>query len=247
MQGRNDFIERLLENAGVTTGMRVLDVGCATGEVTQIVAKIVGETGEVIGVDMNQNLLDIAENNNHAPHVQFINADLYQLPESLGQFDVIVGRRILMYLPDVPQILTMLKSRLNPKGIMCFQESDAINGGVGGESLPEHQRAIQRVWSTIQHEGGDMHIGQKLYDLFLQAGITDVYVLAEALIQTSDNNDLQGLTEIMLPRMRKHGVVSEDFSVEEWKQQMHQEANSHDVAFIRDMAYGIIGRKSFQS
>ncbi|HEC2157842.1 50S rRNA methyltransferase [Staphylococcus delphini] len=243
MQGRNDFIERLLESAGIKAGMRVLDVGCATGEVTQIVAKSVGETGEVIGVDMNQNLLDIAENHNHAPNVQFINADLYQLPESLGQFDVIVGRRILMYLPDVPQILTLLKSRLNSKGILCFQESDAINGGVGAESLPEHQQAIQRVWSTIQQEGGDMHIGQKLYKLFLQAGMTDVHVHAEALIQTSDNNDLQWLTEMMLPRMVQHKVVSEDFPLDAWKQAMDREARQHQAAFIRDMPYGIFGRK----
>lgn len=243
MQGRNDFMERLLENAGIEAGMRVLDVGCATGEVTQLVAKLVGETGEVIGVDMNQDLLNVAEKENEAANVRFLNADLYQLPASLGQFDAIVGRRILMYLPDVPQSLALLKERLKPQGIMCFQESDAINGGVGAASLPEHQRAIQRVWSTVQQEGGDIHIGQKLYDLFLQTGMTDVHVNAEAMIQTSDNNDLQWLTKMMLPRMRKHGVVSEDFSVEEWKQQMHQEASHHDAAFIRDMAYGIYGRK----
>ncbi|WP_086428612.1 methyltransferase domain-containing protein [Staphylococcus cornubiensis] len=243
MQGRNDFIERLLENAGIEAGMRVLDVGCATGEVTQLVAQLVGETGQVIGVDTNQDLLNVAEKGNEVANVRFLNADLYQLPASLGQFDAIVGRRILMYLPDVSNSLAILKERLKPQGIMCFQESDAINGGAGAASLPEHQRAIQRVWSTVQQEGGDIHIGQKLYDLFLQTGLTDVHVNAEAMIQTSDNNDLQWLTKMMLPRMRKHGVVSEDFSVEEWKQQMHQEASHHDVAFIRDMAYGIYGRK----
>ncbi|SUM45506.1 S-adenosylmethionine-dependent methyltransferase, putative [Staphylococcus intermedius NCTC 11048] len=31
MQGRNDFIERLLESAGIEVVMRVLDVGCASG------------------------------------------------------------------------------------------------------------------------------------------------------------------------------------------------------------------------
>ncbi|MEJ7542097.1 methyltransferase domain-containing protein [Staphylococcus intermedius] len=243
MQGRNDFIKRLLENVGIEAGMRVLDVGCATGEVTQLVAKLVGDTGEVIGVDMNQDLLNIAEKENESANVQFLNADLYQLSASLGQFDVIVGRRILMYLPDVPQSLAILKEHLKPQGIMCFQESDAINGGVGAAALPEHQQAIQRVWSTVQQEGGDIHIGQKLYNLFLQTGMTEIHVNAEAMIQTSDNNDLQWLTEMMLPRMRKHGVVSEEFSLEAWKQQMQQEAKSHDAAFIRDMAYGVYGRK----
>lgn len=61
MQKRNDFIVKLLEKASIQNGMRVLDVGCATGEVTQIVANEVGDQGEVIGVDMNQDMLHMAE------------------------------------------------------------------------------------------------------------------------------------------------------------------------------------------
>ena len=36
MQNRNDFIEKLLDRAQIEEGMRVLDIGCATGEVTQL-------------------------------------------------------------------------------------------------------------------------------------------------------------------------------------------------------------------
>ncbi len=42
MQNRNDFIEKLLDRAQIEEGMRVLDIGCATGEVTQLIAKRVG-------------------------------------------------------------------------------------------------------------------------------------------------------------------------------------------------------------
>ena len=44
MQNRNDFIEKLLDRAQIEEGMRVLDIGCATGEVTQLIAKRVGRT-----------------------------------------------------------------------------------------------------------------------------------------------------------------------------------------------------------
>ena len=56
MQNRNDFIEKLLDRAQIEEGMRVLDIGCATGEVTQLIAKRVGANGEVVGVDVNEYL-----------------------------------------------------------------------------------------------------------------------------------------------------------------------------------------------
>ena len=76
-------------------------------EVTQLVAERVGSQGEVIGIDMNQTLLEKAVENNQYDHVSYQQHDIY--PETLGQFDVIIGRRVLMYLPDVVQALRILK------------------------------------------------------------------------------------------------------------------------------------------
>lgn len=42
MNERNEVINKLLERADIHEGMRVLDIGCATGEVTQLIAERVG-------------------------------------------------------------------------------------------------------------------------------------------------------------------------------------------------------------
>jgi len=42
---------RFLLDAGVLPGMRVLDVGCGLGDVTFLCAALVGDAGQVIGVD----------------------------------------------------------------------------------------------------------------------------------------------------------------------------------------------------
>lgn len=242
MQKRNDFIIKLIEKASIQNGMRVLDVGCASGEVTQIVANKVGDQGEVIGVDMNQDMLHMAEENNQFDNVTYIQGDVYNLPKDIGEFDAIIGRRVLMYLPDAYKALNALKVHLKAHGIFCFQESDAINGGVGADNLPMHQQAIQYVWNTVASEGGDIHIGQKLYTLFQKIGATHVTFTAEAVMQTSDDNDLQWLIDIMTPRMMAHQVVENNFTSEAFNHALTQEVAENHSAFIRDMAFGICGR-----
>ena len=63
VQGRlyRPFMRRLLEAAGLSAGMHVLDVGCGPGEVSLLAAELVGELGIVIGVDRDESTIRIAQ------------------------------------------------------------------------------------------------------------------------------------------------------------------------------------------
>src|ERR1700731_5385526 len=52
--------ERLLREAGVAPGMRVLDLGCGTGDVALLAAELVGPNGAVVGIDRNGDALSAA-------------------------------------------------------------------------------------------------------------------------------------------------------------------------------------------
>jgi len=80
-----DFTERLLTDAGIREGMRVLDVGCGSGDVTYLLARLVGSTGAVVGADHDASALAIARQRIAPPdHAQptFIDSDLLGLAES---------------------------------------------------------------------------------------------------------------------------------------------------------------------
>src|SRR5712691_13549134 len=45
------FTRQLFEQAGISSGMRILDVGCGAGDVAFLAAALVGPNGEVVGAD----------------------------------------------------------------------------------------------------------------------------------------------------------------------------------------------------
>ncbi|WP_182870966.1 methyltransferase domain-containing protein [Rhodopirellula sp. JC639] len=56
----DELTTQLFMDAGIGSGMRVLDVGFGHGEVTRLVASLVGETGSVIGIDKNESAIATA-------------------------------------------------------------------------------------------------------------------------------------------------------------------------------------------
>src|SRR5205809_890893 len=72
-------LQRWLEDAGVSPGMRVLDVGTGAGDVALVAGAMVGPQGSVVGVDMNAALLESARERASAAglgNVSFVQGDL---------------------------------------------------------------------------------------------------------------------------------------------------------------------------
>ena len=60
------FTRQLFEEAGISRGMRVLDVGCGSGDVAFLAADLVGLSGEVVGVDRERTAVDWANARAHS-------------------------------------------------------------------------------------------------------------------------------------------------------------------------------------
>jgi ubiquinone/menaquinone biosynthesis C-methylase UbiE len=125
-QFMNPCTQRLLEQAGITTGMRVLDVGSGAGDSALLLANMVGPSGTVVGVDIDPTVLDTARTRVEAAgltNVSFLVGDLASIHLEM-EFDAIFGRLILIHLPDPTSILQRLAQRLRPGGIVALQEID---------------------------------------------------------------------------------------------------------------------------
>ena len=90
----------LLRAAGISSGMRVLDLGTGVGHVAMLVADLVGPQGCVVGIDTSARLLDVAvARASTRPQLHFVEGDVRSWRDT-EPFDAIVGRLILFHLAD---------------------------------------------------------------------------------------------------------------------------------------------------
>ena len=84
------FTRQLFRDAGLSSGMRVLDVGCGSGDVAFLAAQLVGPTGSVIGVDRTPAAISRARTraeSKRISNVQFVEGDPTQMKFD-NDFDV---------------------------------------------------------------------------------------------------------------------------------------------------------------
>ncbi|MEM1008634.1 MAG: methyltransferase domain-containing protein, partial [Myxococcota bacterium] len=210
MRDKNDFLERLIKDAGISSGDRVLDVGSGLGEVSLLLSQIVGETGEVIGLERNEKALIQARarvEEANLTNVRFLQVDLSASLPELPRVDAIVGRRVLMYLPDPVEALNQLVCFLRPGGIVLFEETDSTMIPASISSFPVHDKVLRWIWETVEKEGGNRHMGFTLPSVFQKARMDTKHVRAEAML--ADSESLTEMLPLMKSRIIERGVATE--------------------------------------
>jgi enediyne biosynthesis protein CalE5 len=97
---------RLVGDARLRAGLRVLDLGSGTGYPALLTAQTVGASGNVIGIDLAEQMLEAATRKAAAlklSNVTFQTGDVTILPFEPASFDAVITRFCLMFLPEIPK------------------------------------------------------------------------------------------------------------------------------------------------
>jgi SAM-dependent methyltransferase len=247
--------ERLLADAGIGPGMRVLDLGCGNGEVSLMLARRVGAGGEVLGIDRHGPSLESAREKAARlglTNLRFWQGELGPLPTEWGLFDAAVGRRVLMYVPKPGEVVRQLAQSLRPGGVMVFQEHDAtlVPGRVPVRPtpLPLHDQVQGWIWQTVEREGANLHMGFDLASVLEAAGLQLEQLRAEAVVQTRSSSGAStrsaAIVRAMLPRMLAHGVASAaEIGLDSLEQRLADERVKAGATYLSDMVFGAWARK----
>ena len=203
----------VFSRAGLRQGMRVLDLGCGVGDVSLLAARMVGATGSVLGVDRATSSVETARRRAASlgtGNATFEECDLTSF-EPQQAFDAIVGRLVLLYLPDAAGSLRRLSRSLRPGGIVAFQEYDMSQTA----QVPPGElftRVTQWLLAAFTTAGAELNMGTRLYTTFLRAGLPPPSMAAATQIVCGPSpagfESVVGVVRSLLPLIEREGIAS---------------------------------------
>lgn len=182
---RKDVMKRM----DVNDGSKALDVCCGTGDWAISLAHVTGPTGEVIGLDFSQNMLEVAnerKKNLEINNLQFIQGNAMDLPFDDNSFDYVTIGFGLRNVQDYLTVLKELYRVVKPNGkVVCLETSQPTM--VGFRQLYYfYFRFIMpflgKLFAKSYQEYAWLHDSAKnfpnkyeLKEMFQQAGFSDVH------------------------------------------------------------------------
>ncbi len=197
-QLRLDGFKDLITRHGFPTQGNILEIGCAQGIRTHLMAQHAPKT-TVIGIDRSPELLKIAcEEYNHTHNLSFQEADLYELPFSNDHFDFIYARLVFMHLTDPIAALLSLKRVLRPGGTLLIEDAD--RDCMFFEPEPSSFKSFwQKVQEGQRRLGGDPNVGRKLAPYLKETGFHNLQIEAQPII--GNGKEIKFLARTLLPSL----------------------------------------------
>jgi len=145
----------------VRPGMTVLDLGCAMGFFSLPLAEMVGETGRVICVDVQQKMLDVLLKRARKKglleriHAHLGRFDAIALPDHDGRVDLVTAMYMMHETDDQAAILREIATLLRPGGtVLICEPRGHVTADDFAETLAAAERAgLQRIDAAIKGRG----------------------------------------------------------------------------------------------
>ena len=221
----------LFKRAGITNGMRVLEIGSGAGDVALTLAQFVGREGHIVGVDVNAEILETActrIRDAGITNIEFIAADARTLTFS-HDFDAIVGRFVLMYMADPVDALRKLLTHLRPEGIAAFQEPEyTLYPAFAHPDTPLMNQLRAWILDVFAHSDAHLNMGIGLYRTFVEAGLSPPEMQLQVPIGAGETwagyRYMATIFQSLLPLLEKYDIATaEQVDVETLASRIRQE------------------------
>jgi ubiquinone/menaquinone biosynthesis C-methylase UbiE len=208
------FLASAFRAAGVGPGMRVLDLGCGVGDVAMLAADLVGPSGSVTGIDRDAASVAWATKRVTEAgykNIRFQTTDFHEFADS-EKFDALVGRFILMYLPDPAVILRHLSQQLRPGATIAFMEPDFTVDSRIFPDFPQFKACSTWVSEALRYSGARIYMGMRLYATYRAAGFvntaTEVTHLSGCGFSREMADFFAETIRSILPKIVQYGIAT---------------------------------------
>ena len=188
------------EYAGIKPGDSVLDLGSGAGNDCFVARSIVGETGNVTGLDFTNEMLTKASENLKKTifkNVKFVLGDIENMPLSDNSYDVVISNCVLNLVPDKQKAFNEIFRVLKSSGHFCI--SDVVLSGV----LPEGLKSAAEMYAGCV--SGALQKDEYL-KVIQNTGFMEIKIHKEKQIIVPDNILKNYLSEKELANFKNSGV-----------------------------------------
>ncbi|MFD9898599.1 class I SAM-dependent methyltransferase [Mesorhizobium sp. NPDC059025] len=162
---------RLLREAGIVPGMRVLDVGCGAGDVAMLACEMVGPAGLVVGIDRSADAIAVAQQRAAGyPQAVFEAEAVEDFVDEAG-FDLVIGRYVLVHQTDPVALVRRVTELVRPGGIVAFHEVSHRHPFASLPAVPLWEQVGDWLF-TLFHMAAPHHdAADKLFGIYTEAGL----------------------------------------------------------------------------
>jgi SAM-dependent methyltransferase len=221
-------------------GSHLLDVGCGTGDVARELARRVGWTGRVVGVDRSEAMIRAARRGaeGESLRVEYQPGDVYHLAFADNTFDGCRAERVFVHLLDPQRALAEMFRVTRPGGRVVVADVDVDTLVLDAPDRDLTRRILNHYCDDIVNG----RIGRQLLRLFKESGLIDIAATPHTAISYDFALGLWGLDlPGVVERARAAGVVSPEESAA-WLEHLREAARAGDF-FTSRTAFVLSGRK----
>jgi ubiquinone/menaquinone biosynthesis C-methylase UbiE len=154
-----DITLKTLRRMHVRTGDRVLDLGCGSGWATGLLAKLAGDSGSVVGLDISDEMVRQAmETSNELKNVRYAQGSAEKIPGEENSFDKVLSVESFYYYTDQDRALDELFRVMAPGGrlfilINLYRDNEYSLQWVHLLKVPVHVRSAAEYAELLRRHG----------------------------------------------------------------------------------------------
>ena len=216
------FTEQLLRTAGLDRGMRVLDLGCGTGDAAILAAGMVGPSGEVVAIDQDEQVLRTARHRAEEAGASTItfragSAESFDEPES---FDLVMSRCVAFFAADPARFFRAAGRAVRPGGTLALQEPHARwlpvrephprNGQFSSPRITDVERVGEAFARALESAAPGYDVALRMAEHLCAAGLPEPELSWNITVGSGPDSALYALMAAsfrsMYPQLGKHGI-----------------------------------------
>jgi ubiquinone/menaquinone biosynthesis C-methylase UbiE len=213
-------------------------------------ARLVGPHGHAHCLDVDPAALEIAEGRIRSAghdHVTFEQTDINQ-HEASRTYDAVIGRHILIHVPDAPAVLRKAVATVHTGGVVAFQEYDLSYYTRGYPEMPLAFRMQELLCEFFRRGVPRPNIGTQLFHLMQESGLPPPECRSECVMDGGPFSPMyEWLAETvrsLLPRMEALGMTTAgEVDPDTLEQRLREEATEVRGAVVGPTMIGAFARR----